>query len=389
MVRMDAPFPLDPNEFADTPLFREMQRVLASSSGPVNWELARQVGIAAAQDGRPDPAATDDDQRSFEEAARVAELQVARITGLEPPGDVAPVAAIRRAEWVTASVEGLRDSIEPAAAKAGAAFGDLAGAAVPADAAAGIQLLGQLSPLLLGAQVGAVLGELGARALGRYDIPVPHAGPEHLDFVAVSVSGFERDWSLDPTEFRVFVAFHEVTLRFAFARPWTRARFGELLQDFFSTLTIDVEGMRVALERLDASNPESIQELMSGDPGLFGTVLDDEQRLKLGRIQAFLATASGYADHVTKTLAAELLPSHARIEEAMLRHREDASSDAVFERLLGVEVEPDRYSSARTFCETVAELADQATLARIWEGADALPSLPELDEPRLWLARTV
>jgi hypothetical protein len=25
----------------------------------------------------------------------------------------------------------------------------------------------------------------------------------------------------------------------------------------------------------------------------------------------------------------------------------------------------------------------------MWESADAMPSLPEIDEPRLWLARTV
>jgi uncharacterized protein (DUF2342 family) len=25
----------------------------------------------------------------------------------------------------------------------------------------------------------------------------------------------------------------------------------------------------------------------------------------------------------------------------------------------------------------------------MWDSAEALPSLPELDEPRLWLARTV
>ena len=95
---METPFgPIDPNAFADTPLFREIQRVLSSSSGPVNWELARQIGIASAQEGREDPAPTEQDRRSFEEAVRVAELHVARFTGLEPPSDVAIVAPTIRA----------------------------------------------------------------------------------------------------------------------------------------------------------------------------------------------------------------------------------------------------------------------------------------------------
>jgi uncharacterized protein (DUF2342 family) len=37
----------------------------------------------------------------------------------------------------------------------------------------------------------------------------------------------------------------------------------------------------------------------------------------------------------------------------------------------------------------VAEATDETTLARMWESADALPSMPELEEPRLWLARIV
>src|SRR3970282_442025 len=84
----------------DVPLFREIQRVLLSSSGPVNWELARQVGIAAADLSRQDPPPPPGDQRSFEDAVRLAELQVAGFTGLEPPSDLPTVEAARRARWV-------------------------------------------------------------------------------------------------------------------------------------------------------------------------------------------------------------------------------------------------------------------------------------------------
>jgi hypothetical protein len=36
----------------------------------------------------------------------------------------------------------------------------------------------------------------------------------------------------------------------------------------------------------------------------------------------------------------------------------------------------------------VVELTDEATLTRMWDSADAMPSLPEIEEPRLWLARS-
>jgi putative hydrolase len=391
------PFGVPPGDlWNDVPLFREIQRVLLSSRGPVNWELARQVGIAAASLGSTDPAPSAEDQRGLEEAVRLAELQVAAFTGLEPPGDLPRVEAVRRAQWVQQNLEGLRDVLEPAAARIAEAISRAQHDAVPeAVPESGPEqglaaVLGQLSPLLLGAQVGNVLGELGRQVLGQYDIALPRpSGAAVLLFVVPNIAGFERDWSLDPTEFRTWVAIHEVTHRFEFARSWPLPRFRALLEDYTSTLRLDVEGLRSRLETLDPSNPEAVREALGSGEGLFGAVLDDEQRLKLGRIQAFMSAAEGYGDHVTRALGARLLPAAARIEEAMLRYREGEQTDPVLERLLGIEVRKEQYALGRAFCDRVVELTDEATLARMWSDGESMPSLPELDEPRLWLARIV
>jgi putative hydrolase len=388
---MDLPFGVDPERFADAPLFRELQRVMASSSGPVNWELARQIGIASAQEGREDHAPTETDRHGFEEAVRVAELHVARFTGLEPPADVAEVKPVRRAEWVNANTESLKTLLEPAAQKITAAMGEASRASMgelPPEMQAMSGLFEQLSPLLLGAQVGTVLGFLGQHVLGQYDIAVPRPGPGALLFVVPNIAQLERDWSLEATDFRTYIALHEVTHRFEFARPWARDRFAELLDDFLSTLRIDVGSMQDRLATLDASDPEALRSIMESEEGLFGTVLDDEQRLKLGRIQAFMAAAEGYGDHVMHGVGATLLPSYPRIAEAMLRYREGEAGDPVFERLLGIEMKREQYTQGRAFCDTVVELTDEATLATMWDSADAMPSLPEIEEPRLWLARS-
>lgn len=375
----------------DVPLFREIQRVLSSSSGPVNWELARQVGIASASWSAEDQAPTLEDQRAFEEAVRVAELRVAEFTGLEPPSDVARVETVRRSRWVEANIEGLRALLEQAAAKIGDAVVRAQREALPeAEEARGMtQLVGQLSPLLLGAQVGTVLGTLGQHVLGQYDIALPRAGGSGtLLFVVPNIAAFEKDWSLDSTEFRTWVAIHEVTHRFEFARSWTLPRFRELLDDYTSTLRLDVEGLQSRLQALDPSNPEAMQDMFSGDEGIFGAVLDDEQRLKLGRIQAFMSAAEGYGDHVMHSLGASMLRSYSQIDEAMRRYRESERTDPVLERLVGIEVKREQYRLGRAFCDTVVELTDEATLSRMWSDAEALPSLPELEEPRLWLARS-
>jgi putative hydrolase len=379
---------------ADAPLFRELERVLRSSSGPVNWELARQIGIAsAATEGAPDEEPTDADRRAFEDAVRLAEIHVAGFTGLDAPNEVAVVEPVRRAQWVQRNLEELRPLVEPAAAKLGEAIGRAQREAL-GDATAGPgfslgDVLGQLSPLLLGAQVGSVLGSLAQQALGQYDIALPRPdGARALRFVVANIAAFEKDWSLDETEFRTWVAIHEVTHRFEFARPWTLAYVRSLLDDYLSTMQIDVEGMQRRLESIDPSNPDSMQEMLGSGEGLFGTVLDDEQRLKLRRIEAFMGAAEGYADHVVHALGARLLSSSARIEEAMRRYREGERVDPVMERMLGIEIDRDRYRLGRAFCDTVVERSDETLLGRMWDSAEALPSLPELEEPSLWLART-
>ena len=387
----EQPFGVPPGDvWNDVPLFREIQRVLMSSSGPVNWELARQVGIASASWGAEDPAPSEEDRRGFDEAVRVAELQVAGFTGLEAPSDIPKVEAVRRGQWVQANIEGLRALLEPAAAKIGDAIATAQRGAVPEQAQTGVaQVLGQLSPLLLGAQVGTVLGTLAQQVLGQYDIAVPRPdGAGALLFVVPNIARFEQEWSLDPTDFRTWIAIHEVTHRFEFARPWALTRFRELIDDFTSTLTLDVEDLQQRLASLDPSNPEGMQEMLAGQESLFGAVMDDEQRLKLRRVQAFMTASEGYGDHVMHALGAQMLPSYARIDEAMRRYRETEHVDPVFERLLGIEVKREHYRLGRAFCDTVVELTDEATLARMWDSADALPSMPELEEPRLWLARS-
>ena len=387
----EQPFGVPPGDvWNDVPLFREIQRVLMSSSGPVNWELARQVGIASASWGTEDPAPGEADRRGFEEAVRVAELQVAGLTGLQAPSDIPKVEAVRRGQWVQANIEGLRAVLEPAAAKIGDAIAAAQQDSIPEPSQAGVaQVLGQLSPLLLGAQVGTVLGTLAQQVLGQYDIAVPRPdGSGALLFVVPNIARFEKEWSLDPTDFRTWIAIHEVTHRFEFARPWALTRFRELIDDFTSTLTLDVGELQQRLASLDPSNPEGMQEMLAGEDSMFGAVMDDEQRLKLRRVQAFMTAAEGYGDHVMHALGAQMLPSYARIDEAMRRYRETEQVDPVFERLLGIEVKREQYRLGRAFCDTVVQLTDEATLARMWDSAEALPSMPELEEPRLWLARS-
>jgi putative hydrolase len=375
----------------DVPLFRELQRVIMSSTGPINWELARQVGITMASWGAEDPAPTDEDRRMLADTVRAAELAVADLTALPSPTDLAEVQAVRRAKWVEASIEGLRPMLEPMAQKVTAALAETRGTTLPLDVAGTPNemlelLMDKMVPLLLGTQVGSALGALGQRVLGLYDLAVPRTGPRLL-FVISNIATFEREWSLDVREFRAWVALHEVTHRFEFAQPWVHPHALQLVTDMVEHATIDLAGLQDRMEGMDLANPNALSDAFEGLGSLFGQAADDEQRLRIARVQAFLAAAESYGDHVHEALAAKMLPSSARIEEAVLRFREGRPADRALEQLLGVEMTPEQYRLGRDFCARVVALTDLATLSRMWGSADSLPSMPELDEPTLWLSR--
>jgi putative hydrolase len=395
-----------PGPFDDVPLFREIQRIMSSSSGPVNWELARQVAIATAsyESGKGDPEPSAHDHELFEDAVRTAELQITQLTGMEAPGDLAHVETVRRATWVEENIASLREFVEPAAARIGDSMSKLeplgsqglgdegasdeTGVPEAADMASQMGImLAQMSPLLLGAQVGQVLGYLGQNVLGQYDIALPRARPNRLLFVVPNIDAFEKDWSLDPVEFRGWVALHEVTHRFEFSKPWVRPHFVSLLDDFVETLEYDVGGLQERFGAMDLSDPQALAEAFGGEEAIFGAILDPEQRIKLARIQAFMSAAEGFADHVMHAIGSRMLASYSRIDEAMRRYRETETGDPVFERLLGIEMKREQYEKGRAFCDSVASEASETLLAAMWDSPDSLPSMPEIEEPVLWTMR--
>ena len=181
--------------FADVPLFREIQRVLLSGTGPVNWELARQVAIAMAAGQRPDPEPTAEDREGFESTVRVAELEVADLTGLSPPAEVTRVEAVRRAAWVEANVRGLKALFEPAAEKLSQALTQSRREQAPGpEAPLGLEMLmDRMSPLLMGMQVGVVLGTVAQKVLGQYELPIPRSESPALLFVVPNIADLERE----------------------------------------------------------------------------------------------------------------------------------------------------------------------------------------------------
>jgi putative hydrolase len=92
----------------------------------------------------------------------------------------------------------------------------------------------------VGAQAGAILGYVSRRVLGQFDVFLPPDDEGLIYFVGPNLIEVERRYSLVPTDFRLWVAIHEVTHRVQFsAAPWLRGFLGGMVDEYLETVSLD------------------------------------------------------------------------------------------------------------------------------------------------------
>ena len=378
------------NPFEGMPLFRDLQGLFAGQ-GPVNWDIARQVGVWTAAEGVAETNVDPLTRIRFEELARVAELHVADATGLPTSiaGKSVGVRPVTRAEWAAVALEAYRPLLEQLAE--GLSPGD----DPEADALAGdptSAFLGNLSqvmsPVLVGMQAGFMAGHLARRALGQYDLPIPRPPSDELLVVPVTIDKFADDWSLPVDDVRLWVCLTEITHHVVLGRPHVRERLEQLLGEYAGGFEADSSSLEARLSELDPTDAESMQSVLGDPEAVLGAMQTDAQRAVLQQISALVAAIEGYVDHVMDTVGRKLIASYPSLTEALRRRRvERGDGDKFVERLLGIEVGQAQYDRGQAFVQGVLERAGDEGLNRLWRSAAELPTPAEIDAPGLWLAR--
>jgi putative hydrolase len=344
---------------------------LLQSPGPVNWRLAAEVTDSLAGNAEPiEPDLLDE----YSELARVAHMQLDPIAPFAIPADPA-VAIVDRRAWADANLRSFSYLAEPLADK----LSD-APAAGPME-----EVLKPLGPVVLGMQVGAMVGFMSHRVLGQFDIGLPAIGPEGVFFVVPNIEDFARDHEIDPRQARLWVALHEVAYQGAFAVPWMKDYFVSLMEKYFEGVEFDPSAIASRFEGLE--NPEDLERLMA-DPGTTAIVSGPDQSEALGRLQAFMAFVEGHADYLMDRVAPELMPEAPRLREAINRRRaEPTQGEQLIARLAGIELTRLEYRHGASFCEAVVERWGDDGLRRLWEDPAHLPSMNEMEDPIGWAAR--
>ena len=371
-------------------IFSELAKLFANQ-GPVNLDVARQMGHWLAVEGQPEPNVDPIERIRYEELVRVADLQVQTATGLPTTvsGGLLTVRPVGRGEWSGRTLDAYRPLFEALGTSLAAPGQDGEDVVEPDPTT---ELLGGVSqvvgPLLLGMQAGSMVGHLARRALGQYDLPIPRPPSDELLVVPVNVDAFAKDWSLPLDDVRLWICLGEITHHAVLGRPHVRQRLHGLLREYVGGFRPDPSSLEDKLANFDPTNPASFQAL-PGDPSeLLGAMQTPEQRPVLARIEALVAAIEGYVDHVLDSVGRRLVASYASLTEALRRRRVEAGDgDRFVEHLFGLELGQDQFERGTHFVRGVVERAGEEGLARLWRSEAELPTPAEVDAPGLWLER--
>ena len=344
---------------------------------PIAWDLAERVAVrVAGREPFADSYHYASLQPDFDELTAEAEELVAAETGLRSLAGPARARVTDRAGWVRANIASFQRLLRPVTDKLGSRLGGAPIAPMRAIA---------------GAELGTLLGWMSTRVLGQYDLLlVEDEKPEEQDivyYVGPNVLALEKRFAFPPREFRLWLALHEVTHRAQFTGiPWMRDHFRSLVEGTLQTVDPDPKRLLDALRR-------AVDELRAGrnpldEGGLIALLASPEQHAVLQKVQGLMSLLEGHGDVTMDRAGAARIPSAARFSRVLRDRRGNVSGPArLVQKLVGLEAKLKQYEMGERFIEAVEAEGGTALLDNAWRGPEWLPTLAEIRQPDVWMAR--
>lgn len=333
----------------------------------VDWNLAASLGARIVGGG---PQLTRDEANQV-----VAELYylageatplVQHTTGLDAFLE-SQVQVVDRPEWIRSNVDSFQRISDPLTERL-------------EQGSAWVREIGSRAT---GAQLGLVLGFVGSRVLGQFEIFTPD--DPRLLLVAPNIVAVERQLGAVPRDFRLWVCVHEQTHRIQFAAaPW--------LTDYM--LTNIHEYMRLS----DMSTSELLGRLSaavkavrsdSEPDGIVGALQSPAQKELFDRLTAVMSLLEGHADVVMDEVGPQAIPTVRFIRGAFQQRRAAGTSgwEGFLRRVLGMDIKARQYAQGATFVRAVMADGGMARLNQVWETPENLPTRAEIEDPQAWLRR--
>jgi len=391
----------NPQQFADA--LRQFADLLSWQGGPVNWDLAKNVArhaIVAAGD----PSVLEAQRREITEAVRLADLWLDEATTF--PSGIRKIEAWSRSEWLEATFPVWAKLCDPIAAKGveamsgmldidpaqlgedvpeemRQALGAFGGGAGGLGGLAGLSgMLRQIGGAMIGSQTGTAVGELAREVVGSTDIGLP-LGPEGVAaLLPAGVAQFGQGLSVEGGEVRLFLALREAAHQRLFAHvPWLRAHLLGAVEQYASGITVDMARLQEAIPDVDITNPEALQEALSGE-GLFRPEDTPAQKAALVRLETALALVEGWVATVVSAAARDRLTHAEALAEAVRRRRATGGpAERTFATLVGLELRPRRLREAAAIWQGLTSARGIDGRDALWSHPDLLPASDDLEDP--------
>jgi putative hydrolase len=375
-------------------MMTNMMRMFSGlAGGGGGLDSAMQIAVSIASGGSTEANVDPVDRMALEQLGRVAELHVGQATGLRTSsGSPLTIAPVNKGEWVRRSMQAYKPLLEQLASSMAtpAVDGELAD---DPQMAAFEQLFSSMRPMMVNLTTGSMIGHIGSRALGTYDLPIPRPGSNELLVVVPSLDAFGEEWSLERDELRLWIALSEVAHHTVLSIPHVAQHMTLLLGKYANAFRNDPTAITDSLEHFEPSGDFAdiqarIQEMFGDPSAMLGSMRSVEQEAILPDIAAATGAIVGYVDHIMDSIGSTLITSYGQMTEALRRRRVTASSsDRFVERLLGLELDQDLYDRGRAFIDGIVEREGEEGLGKLWEKVEHLPTPNELEAPGLWLAR--
>jgi coenzyme F420 biosynthesis associated uncharacterized protein len=371
---------------ARLPLLRSLRDAFrGGGDGFIDWERAEAIAVLVSiYEEAPRPPDQPGLQEEFEGIARRSAGLVEDFTGLRPGEELGPLLVLDRPAWIRANLSGFKLIFEPLSQSYRQA---LKRAREQRARPAGLG--GRLTGGLLTAQIGMVMGYLSRNVLGQFDLGLPKledAGKLYI--IYPNLVKAEEKMRLVPQDFRLWITLHEVTHAFEFAAfPWLREYMRRLMQDYFSSVSLQLEEMGRRVAPADLRDPARLNEMINRG-GLISVIHTPEQREILDRIQAFMSLVEGYSNHVMDGVGSSILPSYREMKESFRRRRDSRSgAERFLQRVLGFDLKFQQYQAGELFCREVSEEEGQEFLNLAWKREENLPTYEEILHPFIWIDR--
>lgn len=313
-------------------------------------------------------------QDDFNAVTVRAEQLVGEFTGLPcPPDDPARALVLDRQQWVDANLRSFRSTLEPFTTRVAERMAQ--------------SPLAPAGRTVAGAELGVLMGFLGQRVLGQYDLlGSDESTSDAVYYVGPNMLVLEKRYGFRPGDFRLWIALHEVTHRVQFrAIPWMKAYFLSLVDDSLQLIEPDPKRLVRALERAAKCAREGRNPLDDG--GLVALFATDEQRAVIDRVQALMSLLEGHGNVVMDRLGKRHVTGQERMSAALKARRQSGGVGAQFRKLIGIEMKMRQYEIGEQFITHLENTVGIEALDAAWRGPENLPTLAELEAPERWLER--